>query len=80
MIPTFGKDRLLLSYPPLCRFNVTTAAKARFTRLVNVLVMGAVSMAASLLFRASGDVFNVAGSSPPVSCIVLSKPLAKMTG
>ncbi|GAL10985.1 hypothetical protein JCM19233_1970 [Vibrio astriarenae] len=58
---------LLLSYPPLCRFNATTAAKARFTRLVNVFVMGAVGMAASILFRAKssgtasehlGDVFN----------------------
>ncbi len=62
---------LLLSYPPLCRFNATTAAKARFTRLVNVFVMGAVSMAASILFRAKsggtasehlGDVFNNDGS------------------
>ncbi len=43
---------LLLSYPPLCGFNATTAAKARFTRLVNVFVVGAVSMAASILFGA----------------------------
>ncbi len=62
---------LLLSYPPLCRFNTTTAAKARFARLVNVFVMGAVDMAASILFRAKssgtasehlGDVFDDDGS------------------
>ena len=58
---------LLLSYPPLCGFYATAAAKARFARLVNVFVMGAVSMTASILFRAKssgtasehlGDVFN----------------------
>ena len=62
---------LLLSYPPLCGFNATTDAKARFTRLVNVFVVGAVSMATSILFRAKsggtasehlGDVFNDDGS------------------
>ncbi len=62
---------LLLSYPPLCGFYATTAAKARFTRLVNVFVMSAVVMAASILFRAKsggtasehlGDVFNDDGS------------------
>ena len=58
---------LLLSYPPLCGLYATTAAKARFTRLVNVFVVGAVSMTASILFRAKssgtasehlGDIFN----------------------
>ena len=58
---------LLLSYPPLCGFNTATAAKARFARLVNVFVVGAVSMTASILFRAKssgtasehlGDIFN----------------------
>ncbi len=58
---------LLLSYPPLCGFYATTAAKARFTCLVNVFVMGAISMTASILFRAKSsrtasehfsDVFN----------------------
>ena len=67
LILTLWKEMLLLSYPPLCRFNTTTAAKARFARLVNVFVMGAVSMAASILFRAKSggtaseylsDVFN----------------------
>ena len=67
LILTFRKDMLLLSYPPLCRFYATTAAKARFARLVNVFVMSAVGMAASILFRAKssgtasehlGDVFN----------------------
>ena len=67
LILTLWKDILLLSYPPLCRFNATTAAKARFARLVNVFVMGAVSMTASILFRAKScgtasehfsDVFN----------------------
>jgi len=62
---------LLLSYPPLCGFYATTTAKARFARLVNVFVMGAVSMTASILFRAKssgtasehlGDVFNDDGS------------------
>ncbi|OED59981.1 hypothetical protein A165_02405 [Vibrio tasmaniensis ZS-17] len=71
LILTLRKDMLLLSYPPLCRFNATTAAKARFTRLVNVFVMGAVSMTASILFRAKssgtasehlGDIFNDDGS------------------
>lgn len=67
LILTLRKDMLLLSYPPLCRFNATTAAKSRFTRLVNVFVMSAVSMVASILFRAKSsgtasehfsDVFN----------------------
>ncbi len=58
---------LLTSYPPLRRFYAATAANARFTRLVNVFVMRATCMAASILFRArrSGttsehfsDVFN----------------------
>lgn len=58
---------LLLSYPRLCRFNATTAEKARFIRLVNVFVMSAVSITASILFRSKsggtpsehlGDVFN----------------------
>lgn len=71
LILTLRKDMLLLSYPPLCGFYATTAAKARFTRLVNVFVMGAVSMTASILFRAKssgtasehlGDVFNDDGS------------------
>ena len=71
LILTLWKEMLLLSYPPLCRFNTTTAAKARFARLVNVFVMGAVSMTASILFRAKssgtasehlGDVFNDDGS------------------
>ena len=71
LILTLRKDILLLSYPPLCGFYATTAAKARFTRLVNVFVMGAVSMTASILFRAKssgtasehlGDVFNDDGS------------------
>ena len=46
---------LLLSYPPLCRFNTTTAAKARFTRLVNVFVVGAVGMAAPIRFGAKSS-------------------------
>ena len=67
LILTLRKDMLLLSYPPLCGFYATTAAKARFARLVNVFVMGAVSMTASILFRAKScgtasehfsDVFN----------------------
>ncbi len=71
LILTLREDMLLLSYPPLCGFYTTTAAKARFTRLVNVFVMGAVSMTASILFRAKssgtasehlGDVFNDDGS------------------
>ena len=71
LILTLRKDMLLLSYPPLCGFYATTAAKTRFTRLVNVFVMGAVGMAASILFRAKssgtasehlGDVFNDDGS------------------
>ena len=71
LILTFRKDMLLLSYPSLCGFNATTAAKPRLTRLVNVFVMGAVSMTASILFRAKssgtasehlGDVFNDDGS------------------
>ena len=68
LILTLWKDMLLLSYPPLRRFNVTTAAKARFTRLVNIFVMGAVSMTGSILFRAKssgtaiGNVFNDDGS------------------
>ena len=62
---------LLLSYPPLCGFYTTTAEKARFTHLVNVFVVGAVGMTASILFRAKssgtasehlGDVFNDDGS------------------
>ncbi len=62
---------LLLSYPPLYGFYATTAAKARFIRLVNVFVMGAVGIAAPILFRAKssstasehlGDVFNHDGS------------------
>jgi hypothetical protein len=62
---------LLLSYPPLCGFYATTAVKARFTGLVNVFVMDAVSMTSSILFRAKssgtaseylGDVFNDDGS------------------
>lgn len=62
---------LLLSYLPLRGFYATTAAKARFARLVNVFVMGAVSMTASIRFRAKssgtasehlGDVFNNDGS------------------
>ena len=71
LILTLRKGMLLLSYPPLCGFYATTAAKARFTRLVNVFVMGAVSMTASILYRAKssgtasehlGDVFNDDGS------------------
>jgi len=71
LILTLWKDMLLFSYPPLCGFYATTATKARFTRLVNVFVMGAVSMTASILFRAKssgtasehlGDVFNDDGS------------------
>ena len=71
LILTLRKDMLLLSYPPLCGFYATTTAKARFARLVNVFVMGAVSMTASILFRAKssgtasehlGDVFNDDGS------------------
>ena len=71
LILTLRKDMLLLSYPPLCGLYATTAAKARFTRLVNVFVMGAVSLTASILFRAKssgtasehlGDVFNDDGS------------------
>ena len=71
LILTFRKDMLLLSYPSLCGFNATTAAKPRLTRLVNVFVMGAVSMTASILFRAKSsgtasehfsDVFNDDGS------------------
>ena len=67
LILTFRKDMLLFSYPPLCRFNATTAAKARFAGLVNVFVMRAFVMTASILFRAKsgstasehlGDVFN----------------------
>ncbi|CDT52841.1 transposase (fragment) [Vibrio crassostreae] len=58
---------LLTSYPPLRRFYAATAANARFTRLVNVFVMRATCMAASILFRAKiggvengnfSDVFN----------------------
>lgn len=49
---------LLLSYPLICRFNATTAAKARFTRLVNVFVMDAVSMTASILLRAKAAVLQ----------------------
>ena len=71
LIFTLREDMLLLSYPPLCGFNATTVAKARFARLVNVFVVGAVGMAASILFRAKssgtasehlGDVFNDDGS------------------
>jgi len=67
LILTLRKDILLLSFPPLRGFYATTAAKARFARLVNVFVMGAVSIAASILFRAKSggsaseylsDVFN----------------------
>ncbi len=62
---------LLLSYPPLCGFYATTAAKARFTRLVNVFVMGTVDLAVSIIFRSKSngtasehlsDVFNDDGS------------------
>ena len=58
---------LLLSYPSLCRFSITTTAKARFARLVNVFLVGVVSMTASIFFRAKScgtaskhlcDVFN----------------------
>lgn len=43
---------LLLSYPLLRCFYATIGAKARFGRLVNIFAMGAVSMTASILFRA----------------------------
>lgn len=84
LILTFRKDMLLLSYPPLCRFNATTAAKARFTRLVNVFVMGAVGMAASILFRAKssgtasehlGDIFNDDGSEGFPMFIKIVQPI-----
>lgn len=67
LILILRKDMLLLSYPPFCRFNATTAAKAKFTRLVNVFVVCAVCMGASILFRTKSscaasehfsDVFN----------------------
>ena len=75
---------LLLSYPLLCGFYATTAAKARFTRLVNVFVMGAVGMAASILFRAKssgtasehlGDIFNDDGSEVFPMCIEIVQPI-----
>lgn len=71
LIVRIRKDMLLLSYLPLRCFYATTAAKAKFEHLVNVFVMGAVSMTASILFRAKssgtasehlGDVFNDDGS------------------
>jgi hypothetical protein len=71
LILTLRKDMLLLSYPPLRGFYATTAAKAKFARLVSVFVMGAVGMATSILFRAKSsgiaseylcDVFNDDGS------------------
>ena len=67
LILTLRKDMLLLLYPPLRGFYATTAAKASFARLVNVFAMGAVSMTASILFKAKssstasehlGDAFN----------------------
>lgn len=71
LILTLWKDMLLLSYPPLCGFYATTAEKARFARLVNVFVMAAVSITASIFFRAKssgtarehfGDLFNDDGT------------------
>ncbi len=75
---------LLLSHPSLCGFNATTAAKARFARLVNVFVMGAVSMTASILLRAKssgtasehlGDVFNNDGSEGFSILIEIVQPI-----
>ena len=75
---------LLLSYPPLGGFNATTVAKARFTRLVNVFVMSAVGMTASILFRVKSggtasehfsDVFNDDGSEVFPMCIEIVQPI-----
>ncbi|CAH1547217.1 protein of unknown function (plasmid) [Vibrio harveyi] len=58
LILILKKDMLLLSYPLFCRFNATTAAKARFTHLVNVFVMNAVGMTAFILFRTKAAVLQ----------------------